>query len=133
MIALRFLTSRLKPTKKSDLSARRRRLRWILQDLPTMKPVLFLATLMTVLPAVASAQDADAALSTFFKSYLEAELKRRPVMATQLGDHRYDHRMEDVSAAARAERAAEARKTLAALPKQVDYQKLSRSAQIDFE
>lgn len=98
-----------------------------------MTRFLLLATIMMALPAAAAAQQADAALNAFFKDYLEAELKRRPVMATQLGDHRYDHLMEDVSAAARAARVAETRKALEALPKEVDYQKLSRSAQIDFE
>lgn len=98
-----------------------------------MTRFLLLATIMMALPAAAAAQQADAALNAFFKDYLGAELKRRPVMATQLGDHRYDHLMEDVSAAARAARVAETRKALEALPKEVDYQKLSRSAQIDFE
>ncbi len=99
-----------------------------------MRIALVLAVIaMTILPATARAQEADAALNAFFKKYLEEELKRRPVMATQLGDHRYDHLMDDLSAAARAERMAETRKTLEALPKEVDYKKLSRSAQIDFE
>ncbi len=98
-----------------------------------MTRFLLLATIMMALPAAAAAQQADAALNAFFKDYLGAELKRRPVMATQLGDHRYDHLMEDVSAAARAARVAETRRALEALPKEVDYQKLSRSAQIDFE
>ena len=95
--------------------------------------ITFTVAIMSILSATGKAQEADAALNTFFKSYLEEELKRRPVMATQLGDHRYDHLMDDLSAAARAERLAETRKTLDALPKEVDYKKLSRSAQIDFE
>jgi uncharacterized protein (DUF885 family) len=95
--------------------------------------IAFLLAAMTMLSATARAQEADAALQGFFKSYLEAELKRRPVMATQLGDHRYDHLLDDLSAAARAARLAETRKALEALPKEVDYPKLSRPGQIDFE
>src|SRR5438093_10509542 len=95
--------------------------------------VLLLVVVMTSIAVAARAQDADAALNAFFKNYLEDELKHRPLMAMQLGDHRYDDQMDDLSAAARARRLAQARKTLEELPKHVDYAKLSRSGQIDFE
>src|SRR5262249_58093274 len=53
--------------------------------------------------------------------------------ATRLGDHRFDHRLDDISGKARAGWTERTRKTLADLPKAIDYQKLSRPAQIDYE
>ena len=79
-----------------------------------------------------TAQDADAALSTFFKDYLEAHFRLCPAEATRLGDHRFDGLLEDVSAAARQGWLTQTRKTLAELPKRVDYAKLSRDGQVDY-
>lgn len=83
--------------------------------------------------ATAFAQDTDAGLDAFFKHYLEERFRQRPVEATKLGDHRFDHLLDDVSRAARDGWLAHARKTLKELPTQVDYAKLSRPGQIDFE
>jgi uncharacterized protein (DUF885 family) len=60
-------------------------------------------------------------------------MKHRPAEATRLGDHRYDHLLDDVSPAARAANVERLKKAQAALAKEVDYSKLSRSGQIDFE
>jgi uncharacterized protein (DUF885 family) len=94
---------------------------------------LFLLSCLLVPTMLPAAANEDARLADFFKAYLEEELRQRPLLATQLGDHRFDDRLDDVSAKARAGWLDRYRKTLAELPKQVDYQKLSRSAQIDFE
>ncbi|MCI0461079.1 MAG: DUF885 domain-containing protein [Gemmataceae bacterium] len=75
----------------------------------------------------------DARLTAFFKAYLEAEFKHRPLEATRLGDHRFDDQLDDVSAKARAANRERTRRTLAELPKQINYKKLTRGAQIDFE
>jgi len=75
----------------------------------------------------------DARLETFFKKYLEDDFRHRPLEATRLGDHRFDHLLDDVSARARAAGTERTRKTLAKLFKQIDQKKLSRSGQIDFE
>ena len=79
------------------------------------------------------AQDADANLDTFFKEYLDEHFRQRPLEATQLGDHRFDHLLDDLSRKSRESWLAHARKTLADLPRRVEYAKLSRSAQVDFE
>lgn len=79
------------------------------------------------------AQDADAQLEKFFKEHLEASFRLRPVDATGLGDHRFDNRLDDISKAARAGWLKQTRATLKELPKRVDYKKLSRAGQIDFE
>src|SRR5437762_368617 len=75
----------------------------------------------------------DARLERAFKDYLDTELKHRPLEATRLGDHRFDDLLDDVSPKARVANTARAKKMLQELPKQIDYKKLSRSGQIDFE
>lgn len=80
-----------------------------------------------------AAEEHDKKLADFFDAYLEAEFQERPLEATRLGDHRFDHVLDDVSPKARAKWVARYRKTLADLPKQIDYKSLSRSGQIDFE
>lgn len=75
----------------------------------------------------------DDRLNTFFKSYLEQYFQQQPLAATQLGDHRFDYRLDDISSPARAGWLVLAEKTLQALPQQVDYRKLSRDGQIDYE
>jgi uncharacterized protein (DUF885 family) len=75
----------------------------------------------------------DAKLAAFFKAYLDAEFRRHPSSATRSGDHRYDDRLDDLSPAAQAADLKAMRDALADLPKQVDYPKLTRAGQIDFE
>ncbi len=82
---------------------------------------------------VRSAETEDARLTAFFKSYLDEAFRRRPLEATRLGDHRFDHLLDDISAPARAGWTEHYRQTLTDLPKKIDYAKLSRPAQIDFE
>ncbi len=78
-------------------------------------------------------QDADARLEAFFKQYLEETFRLRPFDATQLGDHRFDNLLDDLSPEARKKWLEHTRKTFAELPKQVDYPKLSRQGKIDFD
>ncbi len=96
---------------------------------------LFLGLLGSIwaMPACPAAEDEDAKLTAFFKSYLDEAFRLRPLEATRLGDHRFDHLLGDVSPKARASWAEHYRKTLRGLPEQVNYQKLSHSGQIDFE
>jgi len=81
----------------------------------------------------ALAQNADSRLETFFKQYLEEAFLLRPMDATRLGNHRFDHLLDDLTPKARAGWTQHTQRTLEELPKQVDYSKLSRAAQIDFE
>jgi uncharacterized protein (DUF885 family) len=97
-------------------------------------PGLLLGVIAAMIPCAATAADAeDARLTAFFKAYLDEEFRARPLEATRLGDHRFDHLLDDVSPDARAGWTARLRRTLADLPKQIDYDKLSRGGQIDFE
>jgi hypothetical protein len=75
----------------------------------------------------------DAKLAAFFKAWLDDHFRRHPFDATRAGEHRYDDRLEDLSPEARAADRASVQKALAELPKQVDYQKLTRAGQIDYE
>jgi uncharacterized protein (DUF885 family) len=93
---------------------------------------LSLLALMAITGA-ASPDTEDARLAAFFKAYLDAEFRERPLAATQLGDHRFDHLLDDVSAPARARWVKRYRTTLAELSRKIDYSKLTRSSQIDFE
>jgi uncharacterized protein (DUF885 family) len=95
--------------------------------------VLALAWLATTCPKGSAAEAEDGRLTAFFKAYLEEEFRQRPLEATRLGDHCFDHFLDDVSAAARALWAKRYQAALADLPRKVDYGKLSRGAQIDFE
>jgi uncharacterized protein (DUF885 family) len=89
-----------------------------------------LGFLIVTAPATAAEDDR---LAEFFKAYLDEEMRLRPLAATQLGDHRYDHLLDDVSPRARAALAQRYRATLADLPKMVNYKRLSRSGQIDYQ
>jgi uncharacterized protein (DUF885 family) len=79
------------------------------------------------------AQGEDAKLESFFKAHLDAAFSLQPMEATEMGDHRFDSRLEDLSSGARAKWLEETRTTLKDLPQRIDYQKLSRAGQIDYE
>jgi uncharacterized protein (DUF885 family) len=96
---------------------------------------LLLATLCLTAAGYSSAmaQDADGKMEKFFKQYLDEHFQLKPTDATEIGDHRFDAELDDISPAARAKWVEHAKKTLAELPKQVDYAKLSRDDQVDYE
>ncbi len=79
------------------------------------------------------AQQEDANLEKFFREYLEESFRQRPLDATRLGDHRFDHLLDDLSKGALERNLQFAKKILKDLSKQIDYKKLSRNSQIDFE
>lgn len=82
----------------------------------------------------ASAQSTeDGKLQTLFTNYLERLFTLRPTEATALGDHRFDARLDDISPEARKGWRALWEGARASLPKEVDYKKLSRDGQIDYE
>ncbi|MCS6976498.1 MAG: DUF885 domain-containing protein [Gemmatales bacterium] len=75
----------------------------------------------------------DDKLLAYFKEFLEQEFRHRPLTATRLGDHRFDDRLDDISAEARREHLQRLQRTLADLRKRIDYGKLTRAGQIDLE
>ena len=83
-------------------------------------------------PAFAQTNE-DETLDAFFKSYLEKHFQQQPLDATALGDHRFDSQLDDISAKARAGWKSLTRETLRQLPREVEFKKLSRDGQIDFQ
>ena len=83
--------------------------------------------------ALGAQRSEDEKLQAFFKDYLEQNFRQQPMTATGLGDHRFDALLDDVSPEARAGWKKLTQQTLKQLPKQVDYKKLSRAGQVDFE
>jgi uncharacterized protein (DUF885 family) len=92
--------------------------------------VATIATPSAAAPKIAAAISEDARFAAFGDHVVDESLKLDPISATQLGEHRYDALMTDVSAAGRATRRAFAERSLAELAK-FNRQKLSREHQID--
>jgi uncharacterized protein (DUF885 family) len=95
-------------------------------------PLLALLFPVSILAGQPSAPE-DAKLTAFFQNYLDRAFRDEPLMATRLGDHRFDDQLDDLSPSARAAHIDRDRRTLADLPRKVDYHALSRGGQIDFE
>jgi uncharacterized protein (DUF885 family) len=102
----------------------------------TMMLKFRLGLMLALLPASATCvlgQSADQKLDAFFRQYLEDYFRLRPLEATRLGDHRFDSLIENLTPESRAAWLDQIRKAAADLPRQVEYARLSRPAQIDFE
>ena len=77
--------------------------------------------------------DEDAKLDAYFRTYLDEAFRAEPLSATRLGDHRFDDRLDDLSAEARAAVVERDRRALANLPKHVDRGGLSADGKVDFD
>lgn len=86
----------------------------------------------TPAPGAAASQTAaaDAAFTTLAGRALETWMRASPVSATQIGDHRFDSELDDLSAAARQQHAEAARQLLTELDA-IDTAALSRENQVD--
>ena len=71
--------------------------------------------LAAIQPVARAADDANARLEALFQSQWERGLRENPLSATYLGDHRYDDRWPDLSAAALAKSNAADKAVLAEL------------------
>ena len=71
-------------------------------DSLTTRLLLSLLSLAVLATLARAADTEDEALSVFYRHFLDQELRDRPLEATRLGDHRYDNKLEDLSAATRA-------------------------------
>ncbi|HUK00879.1 MAG TPA: DUF885 domain-containing protein [Steroidobacteraceae bacterium] len=72
----------------------------------------------------------DSAFERLSARYFDEVLALSPVEATQLGEHRFDNRLDDLSPTGRADQLRVARKLLDAL-KGIDTAQLSRAHQVD--
>lgn len=81
-------------------------------------------------PARPAATAAAAQFDALGKAFIDDLVRLNPVQGTQLGDHRYDARLPDMSAAGRAARVTAAKATLAKLDR-IPKAALSREQQVD--
>ncbi|MGE5754927.1 MAG: DUF885 domain-containing protein [Planctomycetaceae bacterium] len=88
---------------------------------------------VSILRADEGANGEDDKLAAFFRAYLDRVFRAEPLTATRLGDRRFDDRLDDLSAESRAANIERDRRARAELAKEIDYGKLSRHGQIDFE
>lgn len=98
---------------------------------------LLLITAAALSPAFAAAPvaieapaKADAQFAKLAERFIENIAQFNPVSGTQLGDHRFDDKLPDISAAGRARQKAFAQQLLAEL-NAIDRKTLSRDAQVD--
>lgn len=83
-------------------------------------------------PAEAAADDAaDRAFDALAKSWIDRSMALSPATATQAGDHRFDHRIDDLSAAGQRAALDFAREILQQLGA-IDRSRLSRGYQVDY-
>jgi uncharacterized protein (DUF885 family) len=87
----------------------------------------------TISASALAATDEDGKLAAYYRRYLDETFQQQPLDATMLGDHRFDDRLDDLSAGSRAKWMERIRHALAELPREVQYDRLSRAGQVDFE
>ncbi|MBU6238464.1 MAG: DUF885 family protein [Planctomycetes bacterium] len=82
--------------------------------------------------SIAFAQS-DADLDRIFQEFLDEECRIHPAFASSLGNHSYDHLLDDLSPAARAKDVERYRQWLNRLSKELDLASMPRNSQIDAE
>jgi uncharacterized protein (DUF885 family) len=95
---------------------------------------LFLSMVACLLmSAPASAQSADDRLQELFKSHLDETFRLRPFDATILGDHRFDHLLDDISKSARDGWLTQLKGSLEKLKSQIRLSELSHDGKVDYQ
>src|SRR5512137_1763631 len=93
--------------------------------------LMLLAFCVALQPAaLAAGAGADARFDALSKRYIDEFGRYSPVSATQLGDHRFDGELDDLSAAGRARSLAWVKDVLGEL-QGIDRSQLSRANQVD--
>ena len=82
--------------------------------------------------SVAAVQSEAQRLNELVEAYFEEQLKLRPLMATSIGDKRYNDRLPDLSPAARERQQAAVRASLATL-EVIDRAALSPADQLNYD
>jgi len=85
------------------------------------------------LSSTALAQSADEKLEQFYRRHLDESFQMRPLEASMLGDHRFDHLLDDISTEARKGWLTHYKSQLQRLNDEIPYDQLTRNGQIDFE
>ena len=92
--------------------------------------LMLLAFCVALQPAALAAASPDARFDALSKRYIDEFGRYSPVSATQLGDHRFDGELDDLSAAGRARTLAWVKGVLGEL-QGIDHTQLSRANQVD--
>jgi uncharacterized protein (DUF885 family) len=82
---------------------------------------------------LALAQSADERLQEFFVKHLEESFQMRPFEATLLGEHRFDHLLDDISSESRAKWLAHYKSQLSELKRQFDKADFSANCKVDYQ
>lgn len=100
-----------------------------------MRRLLLVTLALAVVAGFISSRgnEEDARLEKFFREFLERRFEMHPVTATQLGDHRFDHLLDDLSPEALERDRQMTKKVLSELPRKIKYKDLTRAGQIDYE
>jgi uncharacterized protein (DUF885 family) len=85
------------------------------------------------LNCLGAASDEDQKLTAFFQRYLDQHFQLQPMDATELGDHRFDHLLGDLSKTGRQRWQDLDRTSLESLHTSIDRSRLSPAAQVDYE
>ena len=81
----------------------------------------------------AHAAAVDSKLEAFFRRYLDERFALHPMEATQLGDHRADDKLDDLSPAALEKSLAHLKQSRARLHKEIDRAKVTAAERIDYD
>ena len=95
-----------------------------------LRPLLAIAAATFVAPLLSAA---DSPLETFFRRHLDERFALHPLEATQLGDHRFDDKLDDLSPAALARSLAHLKAARTKLPQAIDRTQLSPDERINFD
>ena len=95
-----------------------------------LRPLLAIAAATLVAPLLSAA---DSPLETFFRRHLDERFALHPLEATQLGDHRFDDKLDDLSPAALAQSLAHLKAARTKLPQAIDRAQLSPDERINFD
>ncbi len=93
----------------------------------------FVFGLLTVFLLSSQASGAESQLETFFRRYLDERFALHPMEATQLGDHRFDHKLDDLSPAGLENSLDHLKQSRARLRRDIDRTKLSADERINFD
>jgi uncharacterized protein (DUF885 family) len=95
--------------------------------------VLIMTVAIPPLVAQPAVNAEDTRLANLFQTYLEEEFRFHPLLATQQGNHDFDDQLDDLSPEARQRDRKRTAAWLERILQQIDFQKLSRDGQIDYE
>jgi uncharacterized protein (DUF885 family) len=96
------------------------------------KRILVCAVAALVAAGATLQLNAAGRLETFFRRYLDERFALHPFEATQLGDHRFDDRLDDLSPAALDKSLAHLEETRKRLAREIDRKALSPDERVDY-